>query len=368
MDGSLIFWRMPKPRRLLLSHARGETGQYFHLVSRVVNRGFVFEDAERERFAQIMRDAETFSGVRVLSWTILSNHFHLLIYVPEKPTDYVISDAEFWHRLKALYTEEEVVEIRSTFRSIRKETSGTTGEIMARQYRQKFLDRMLDLSEFMKSLKLRFTLWFNRRHSRVGTLWEARFKSVLVEGDESTLAKVSAYIDLNAVRAGMVKDPKDYRWCGYGEAIGSSKQSIRTLARNALQAVMNGIVDNPPTLSIETKNWRALLTEYRKLLYGIGDETDSAKGGFTQSDVEAIMKAGGTLTLAQMLRCRIRHLTDGLVIGSRSFVDDYFDNAKLSFGAQRKSGARKIKGADTDGLYSMRDLKKSTLYQFTSQG
>ena len=359
---------MPKPRRLLLSHARGETGQYFHLVSRVVNRDFVFEDAERERFAQIMRDAETFSGVRVLSWTILSNHFHLLIYVPEKPADYTLSEAEFWQRLEALYTEEEVVEIRSTFRSLRKETNGAIGEIMAQHYRQKFLDRMLDLSEFMKTLKLRFTLWFNRRYSRVGTLWEARFKSVLVEGDESTLAKVSAYIDLNAVRAGMVKDPKDYRWCGYGEAIGSSNQSIRALAREALQAVMNGTASNTRNDSIETKNWRTLLAEYRKLLYGIGDETHSAKGGFSQFDVDAILKSGGTLTLAQLLRCRIRHLTDGLVIGSRSFVDEYFDSAKESFGAQRKSGARKIKAADTSGLYSMRDLKKATLHSSTSQG
>jgi hypothetical protein len=46
-----------------------------------------------------------------------------------------------------------------------------------------------------------------------------RFKSVLVEDGEA-LRTMAAYIDLNPVRAGMVKDPKDYRWCGYGEAMG----------------------------------------------------------------------------------------------------------------------------------------------------
>ncbi len=48
----------------------------------------------------------------------------------------------------------------------------------------------------------RFSQWFNRRHDRVGRLWESRFKSVLLEGSRETLIKVAAYVDLNAVRAG----------------------------------------------------------------------------------------------------------------------------------------------------------------------
>ncbi len=38
---------------------------------------------------------------------------------------------------------------------------------------------------------------------------------------------VCAYVDLNAVRAGMVEDPADYRWCGYGEAVdGSNREAL----------------------------------------------------------------------------------------------------------------------------------------------
>ncbi len=48
--------------------------------------------------------------------------------------------------------------------------------------RARYLRRMWDLSEFMKTLKQKFTSWFNREHDRVGTLWESRFKSVIVEG------------------------------------------------------------------------------------------------------------------------------------------------------------------------------------------
>jgi REP element-mobilizing transposase RayT len=341
----------------------------------VVNRDFVFEDAEREQFAKLMRMAEDFCGVRVLTWTILSNHFHILLEVPEKPNDFDLSEREFWRRIEALYSDEEVNEIRAVFRSLEAPEMSAAGQIMARNYRQKFLDRMLDLSEFMKTLKQRFTIWFNAQHKRVGTLWESRFKSVLVEGSAETLMKVAAYVDLNAVRAGMVTDPKDYRWCGYAEALGASKKEIRVKARAALRAVIGagllvkgaggdagrGTAKDAKSVKDEKKEWRLGLAEYRKLLFGVGDETMSAKGGFTQVQVEAVLAAGGKLTTAQMLRCRVRHFSDGLVIGSRSFVDGWFDGARESFGDRRKTGARRVRGNDADGLYAMRDLRKDAI-------
>ncbi len=56
-----------------------------------------------------------------------------------------------------------------------------------------------------------------------------RFKSVLVEDQPSAVEAVTAYVDLNPVRAGLVKDPKEYRWCGYAEAVAGSE-----LARKGL--------------------------------------------------------------------------------------------------------------------------------------
>ena len=88
---------------------------------------------------------------------------------------------------------------------------------------------MWDVSVFMKLLKQRFTQWFNQQWGRKGTLWEERFKSVLVEGAGEVLATMAAYIDLNPVRAGIVKDPADYRWCGYAEATAGSRRAQRGL-------------------------------------------------------------------------------------------------------------------------------------------
>lgn len=63
-----------------------------------------------------------------------------------------------------------------------------------------FTKRMHDLSEFMKTLPQRFTRWSDRTHQRSGTLWEERFKSVIVE-NRTAARTMAAYIDLNRPRS-----------------------------------------------------------------------------------------------------------------------------------------------------------------------
>jgi putative transposase len=92
---------------------------------------------------------------------------------------------------------------------------------------------MYDISVFIKELKGRFAQWYNQLHERCGVLWAERFKSILLEGGEA-LAAVAAYIELNPVRAGVCDDPKDYRYCGYAEALAKgsllAREGIRTSA------------------------------------------------------------------------------------------------------------------------------------------
>ena len=69
----------------------------------------------------------------------------------------------------------------------------------------------------------------------------------------------------------------------------------------------------------------------------------------------------GEISLGKMLRCRIRYFTDGAVIGSRAFVNEAFQNARERFGAKRKDGARKLRGAASalaGQIWSARDLRK----------
>ena len=85
-----------------MRHARVKTegtGCY-HVVSRIVDRAFKLDDGKKEIFLKMMRKAEAFSGVRVLTYAVMSNHFHLLVEVPERGE---VGGAELLRRMTALY-------------------------------------------------------------------------------------------------------------------------------------------------------------------------------------------------------------------------------------------------------------------------
>ena len=70
------------------------------------------------------------------------------------------------------------------------------------------------LSKMMQVLGRRYVRYFNYRQRRTGTLWEGRFKSCVVDAEDYLLV-CQRYIELNPVRAGMVKHPAEYRWSSY---------------------------------------------------------------------------------------------------------------------------------------------------------
>lgn len=76
-----------------------------------------------------------------------------------------------------------------------------------------------NLSKGMRQLNGVYTQASNRRHRRVGHLFQGRFKAILVDG-EAYLLELSRYVVLNPVRAGMVKGPADWPWSSYRESAG----------------------------------------------------------------------------------------------------------------------------------------------------
>jgi putative transposase len=69
-------------------------------------------------------------------------------------------------------------------------------------------------SKLMQSLGRRYVQYVNRVHRRSGTLWEGRFRASLVEA-KSHLLSCCRYIELNPVRAAVIKHPADYIWSSY---------------------------------------------------------------------------------------------------------------------------------------------------------
>ena len=329
---------MPAPRLILPTT---KYASHYHCISRVVDRNFVFGAHERDVFRKILRQVEAFSGVKVVTWTILSNHFHLLLEVPVRP-DQSPDDTEILRRCRELYPAHAIPALEWEFENARRQ-----GTRVHEQLRSRFLRRMFDLSEFMKTLKQKFTLWFNRRHRRAGTLWEARFKSVAIEGSWQSLLKVAAYIDLNPVRAGLVADPKDYRWCGYAEAVGGDRTARRGLAA--------ALGENAGAVA-----WRDIGRRYRKVLFGVGEET-SIRAGLSREAVDRVWREGGKLSLQQLLRCRVRYFTDGLAIGSSEFIERLFEAERGRFSPSRQTGARRLRGGDWGELCGARDLRLNAI-------
>jgi hypothetical protein len=199
-----------------------------------------------------------------------------------------------------------------------------------------FRARMYDVSQFMKTFKQRFSIYYNSNNNRrgAGTLWHDRFTSVLVEESEDAQVTVAAYIDLNPVRAKIVKDPKDYRWSGYAEAVGKGGQSVEGISKLFVGKDLNK---------------RDVLAEYRQSLYYEGARKLNeysgmvSKPGFSREVVDKVLDEGGKLSVPQLLRCKVRYFSDGVIIGGKEFVDGMLNEYQQFSVLRRKRGAREMK-------------------------
>lgn len=132
-------------------------GYPLHIIQRGNNRHSLFHDAaDYRRCFGMLRAASARFDIRVHAYVLMTNHFHLLA------------------------------------------TPSNVG----------------NLGRMMQSMGIRYVQYYNAKYSRTGTLWEGRFKSTLVDS-ESYFLTCSRYIELNPVRAGLVRNPVDYSWSSY---------------------------------------------------------------------------------------------------------------------------------------------------------
>jgi REP element-mobilizing transposase RayT len=323
-----------------------ETAHY-HVMSRIAERRFYLGPHEKEMFRNMMWRVAAFSSVKILTYCIMDNHFHLLIEVPKRQS---LSLEEVKGRLPLIYRGEDLAEILAEIRYWEKMGSQPMLDAIKHRYEK----RMFDLSHFMKTLKQRFSIWYNRNHDdRRGTLWEDRFKSVVVEspqrreGDMGNRAilTMAAYIELNPVRAQIVDDPADYRWCGYGEASGGVHK-----ARAGIGFLVG-------YLAAETVPWEKASKQYRTYLFMRGYH----KGHVRREHLQRVLDQGGRLTPRELLHCRVRYFSDGVVFGSHRFVEEVFQQKRGCFHEDRRTGARHMHGGKWGDLYTARDLQRKVI-------
>lgn len=328
---------MRRPRLLApdgFSHA------IYHCVSRVVDRSKVLGRSEKEQFLRYMRMYEKLFGLRVLTYCLMDNHFHILVVVPQRP-DILPTNEELIALVRATLGDARADNLANWF----SRWSEQDNQAALEAERQRWFCQMWNLAAFLKVLKQRFSQWYNgtRPQRRTGTLWEDRYRSVLVENG-AALRAMAAYIDLNPLRAGLVKDPKDYRWSGYGEACSGRPEA---------QAGLNWLAHQSVPVSEENQERSShcvteILDWYREQLYSKGEERRDSQGlitkrGFTEAEIQDVIKAGGRLPLAAFLRLRVRYFTDGAVLGTARFVDSVFQAHRERFSEKRSTGARRLR-------------------------
>jgi REP element-mobilizing transposase RayT len=258
---------------------------HYHIVSRTVGREFFLGDVEKEYLLSLIRRYSNLFFVRCIGYCIMSNHFH------------IIAKTEPYTN----FSEEEVARRVKNFRK----TVIATEE----QY-QNVRARLEDISEYVRFIKQGFSRWYNRTNNRSGYFWGDRFKSVLLEPGQGLLACL-AYIELNPIRAGMVKRPEQYRWCSFSERLGKR--------RDESFLSFDGIYDQ------KTMPRKTMLSHYRQYVYECGG-VDSG-GGKKAIDKEIIEKqraAGYEVPAPEIMRLRRRYFTDGLALGSKVFIREVY--------------------------------------------
>ena len=195
-----------------IARIKAEGEAFYHVVSRIANKAFLLnKDEKKEVFVNMLHQAADFSGVDVITYVVMDNHFHLCVRVPRQEGE--ISESEILRRVGVLYGEERRTALEKRLAEYREEGD----DIAVAAELAKLRARMGDLSEFMKTLKQRVSQWYNSNYSHEGTLWSGRFKSVLVE-DGRYLNNLIAYIHGNPIRAGIVTRATDYKWSAPGAA------------------------------------------------------------------------------------------------------------------------------------------------------
>jgi putative transposase len=326
---------------------KAEGRSFYHCISRFVHGLFIFGTsggrcAEAEEFLSLMRRWAAFSGIRIVDYVLMPSHFHILCEVPEpKP----LNQSEMLERIEAGYGPKRVEELREQLARLAQQPDGVE---QSKRLFDFYLRQMNDLSIFMKLLKGYFAQQYNRRHKRHGTLWSERFKSVLLEGG-TAVAAIAAYIDLNPVRAGLCEDPKDYRYCGYAEAIAKGT----TIAQEGMWTVLN---------LPQSANPEEVQREYRKRLYLKGAVASENKPpAFDLARAQKVVEQeNGELSLGERLRCKIRYLSDGVILGSRAFVEFHCQRLKEKLGYKRQRIPAALNILDPPGLWAFRKLRVRT--------
>jgi REP element-mobilizing transposase RayT len=243
---------MPRQARLDIP------GTLHHVIIRGLERGtIVRDDADREAFVTRLGDVAQTTGTAIYAWAVLPNHAHLLV------------------------------------------RSGPAG-----------------LSGFMRRLLTGYAVTFNRRHKRVGYLFQNRYKSIVCEED-AYFQELVRYIHLNPLRARQVQTPRaleHYRWCGHATVLGRNPRPWQ---------------DRRAVLAWFGASERKAVFRYREFVregMALGSRPELVGGGLVRS-------AGGWAAVRALRRQKEPTHGDPRILGNSDFVTHLLRDAEAQHAA-----------------------------------
>lgn len=325
---------------------------YNHAVGTKADR--LFGDADKEQFVRILHRVADLYTAEVVAYQVMSNHWHILLRTPEA----IPSEQETIRRYEAFHNGQRTL---------------LPGSRLCAEWQK----RLRDVSWCMRHLQHLYTAWYNRTRPvrRKGTLWAGRFKNTVIEQGDALWA-CWGYVEANSLRANMVADPADYRFCSYGVWAQTGRHpfeaAVRTVLAPALPEGLHG-------LGLKELR-KALREKFARMAAEKAGGANARVAGAVQASAAAVMPTPaqaaplvGVVTSAEAAqqtvetatepapvaaapaftlsaRRRVRHWVDGLVIGSERFIRETMRRVRTEQEVARQRLTRSEEAAGGDNL------------------
>ena len=321
-----------------MSHARikeicEDQAVYYLVTNRVAGGRFLFRDLEKQKLKELLFEGMGRLCYQVIDYVFMNNHFHLIVKVP--PID-KISDSELLKRYRLYKNDPEI-------------------DFFTDEERVDFKFKILDISFIIGNFEQRFVQWFNKEHNSWGRLFGQRFDSELIEVSEhsDSLLRCMAYVTLNPVRAGIVKDPKDFHFCGYADRLAQGSRRSGNWVGDCDAEFFDLFCNKLTAESVKDKRSH-FQQVFRAYMLGLkrfkSADSLTLKEFFTECDL------ADELHWHDIFTHKCRFFTKCLVIGSESFIRDKLN--KFADKMHWKLDHQPYTEDEWNGIYSLKPRRR----------
>jgi REP element-mobilizing transposase RayT len=259
---------------------------WYHLHARIAGRKGEYPLADPLAQRKLIETIRRYAAVyfcEVAAFAVMGNHYHLVLqFEAEREVD----STALMARASVMYPGK-----------MGRQWLASWGEAEWERYRK----RLFDVSEFMRNVQSGFARWYNRTNERRGRFWGDRFKSVVL-GDERAVLDCVLYVELNAVRAGLVERP---------EAWEGASVFLREIGEDGWLVPLESLLNVPDR--------GEALVQFRQRLYHRG-AVPTREGQAAISGEVLREEAARGFRARGVYRRRLSYFVNGLAIGTEGFI------------------------------------------------